>query len=67
MRKIISLVLCAMLTLSSVCLAACSSISGGYEGEVNVYNWGEYVSPGDEGRLDVIHGLETSNGPINIS
>ena len=68
MRKIISLVLCAMLTLSSVCLAACSSISGGYEGEVNVYNWGEYVSPGDEGRLDVIKEFEQRyNIKVNLT
>ena len=57
MRKLFSILLCFLLIFSSIVFTACSS-AGGYEGEVNVYNWGEYVSPGDDGRLDVIREFE---------
>lgn len=56
MKRVFSILICCLLILSSVSLCSCSS--GGYEGEVNVYNWGEYVSPGDDGTLDVIDEFE---------
>ncbi len=50
MRRIIPIVLSILLIISSCALSSCSSSGiGEYEGEVNVYNWGEYISPGDEG------------------
>ena len=56
MKKLCMLFLCALIALGPLCLASCSS--GGYEGEVNVYNWGEYISPGDDDTLDVIAEFE---------
>ena len=56
MKKLCLLMICVLIALSSVCFTACSG--GGYEGEVNVYNWGEYISPGDDGSLDVIAEFE---------
>ena len=44
MKKLIATVLCGFLTLSA--LTACGSDSGaGVNGEVYVYNWGEYIAP----------------------
>ena len=36
------------------CLSGCKK----YDGEINVYNWGEYISDGSEGTLDVIKEFE---------
>ena len=41
--------------------AACSVMAGcgkSYDGEVNVYNWGEYIANGEDGILDVIDEFE---------
>ncbi|WP_316607907.1 spermidine/putrescine ABC transporter substrate-binding protein [uncultured Ruminococcus sp.] len=65
MKRFFLLILSAAILLPVLALSACSSgnsgatgdeadYDGGYQGEVNVYNWGEYVSPGDDGMLDVI-------------
>lgn len=48
----ISLIIAAL----PLCLCSCSG--GGYEGEVNVYNWGEYISNGDDGSMNVIEEFE---------
>lgn len=56
MKKILCLVLSLFIVLLSLTFAACSS--GGYEGEVNVYNWGEYISNGDDDSIDVIAEFE---------
>ena len=66
MKRLFLLLLAALMLLSTLCLSACSSSSdgeedgydGGYQGEVNVYNWGEYISPGDDGTIDVIAEFE---------
>lgn len=56
MKKIISIILAAIMTASSVaCLSGCNK---SYDGEVNVYNWGEYVSNGEDGLMDVIDEFE---------
>ena len=37
--------------------ASCAAMAGcgkSYDGEVNVYNWGEYIANGEDGNLDVI-------------
>ena len=66
MKRVFAILICCLLILSSVSLCACSS--GGYEGEVNVYNWGEYVSPGDDGTLDVIEEFEKRyNIKVNLT
>ena len=50
MRKIISLVLA--LTLLASCFAGCAAGDGRIT--INVYNWGQYISEGDDGCIDVI-------------
>ena len=67
MKRITAFLLLLMLT-GSLLLTACSSGNTdagdgeedvrGYQGEVNVYNWGEYISPGDDGTVDVIDEFE---------
>ncbi len=49
--------------LSLVICAACATVfagcgSGGYEGEINVYNWGEYVADGSEDYEDTVELFE---------
>ncbi len=68
MKRFFLLLIAAAVMLPVCALSACSGGSGatpdeagydgGYQGEVNVYNWGEYISPGDDGSLDVIAEFE---------
>ena len=73
MKKILSLLLALLMLGCLISLSACSAGSGasddgeedeekdtagGYQGEVNVYNWGEYIDPGDDGGIDVIDAFE---------
>ncbi len=55
MKKGISLVLCLFMLLSVIMIAGCNNQ---YEGEINVYNWGEYISTGEDGLMDVISEFE---------
>lgn len=57
MKKIICVILCLFMILLPLTLSGCSGEKG-FEGEINVYNWGEYISNGDEGTLDVIEAFE---------
>jgi spermidine/putrescine transport system substrate-binding protein len=57
MKKLMLFFLIVLTAVGVLPLSACSG-GGGYEGEVNVYNWGEYVSPGDDGTMDVIAEFE---------
>lgn len=43
MKKTIAILLCSCMALAT--LAGCGSTSGGENGEVYVYNWGEYIDP----------------------
>lgn len=52
MKRTTYLLLALIVLLSAIPLTGCSD--DGYQGEVNVYNWGEYISPGDDGLPDVI-------------
>lgn len=55
MRKIISMILVlAMLLALSVSFTSCKK----YAGEVNVYNWGEYMPDGEDGSMDVLKEFE---------
>ena len=56
MKRALLILLCIVVIVMTCSLSACRS--EGYQGEVNVYNWGEYVSPGDDGMLDVIKEFE---------
>ncbi|MBR2715145.1 MAG: spermidine/putrescine ABC transporter substrate-binding protein [Ruminococcus sp.] len=59
MKKKICFILCLVIALLPLCISGCSSsVSGGFEGEVNVYNWGEYISNGDDGTIDAIAEFE---------
>ena len=68
MKKILSILLSAVLIGSAVtCLAGCQQQDGGEEkkenkGEVNVFNWGEYMSLGDEGLMNVVEEFEKETG-----
>ena len=61
MKKIISLILIACLALPIAALAGCTG-RGGENGVLNVYNWGEYISDGEDGTLDVIKEFEDKYG-----
>ena len=65
MKIIISLILVAIISASSIAtLSGCSS----YDGEVNVYNWGEYVANGEDGLMDVISEFENrTNIKVNYT
>ena len=67
MKRFLSLLTVLALLSGILALSACSGggatsdeadYNGGYQGEVNVYNWGEYISPGDDGSMDVIKEFE---------
>lgn len=61
MKKILCLALCALLTGSCMLtLASCGS--GESAGEINVYNWGENISNGEDGSMDVIAEFEKQTG-----
>lgn len=56
MKKIISIILTAVFVCASAaCFAGCGN---NYVGEVNVYNWGEYISLGEDDLPNVIDEFE---------
>ena len=67
MRKLFCLISLALLLITTLSFSACTSSdensntdeeASDYQGEVNVYNWGEYISNGDDDTLDVIAEFE---------
>lgn len=56
MKRYFSLILALAVCVSAA--AVFSGCSSGYEGEINVYNWGEYISDGSEDYVDVIEQFE---------
>ena len=55
MKKFICiLTVCALLFTSAAIMSSCSS----YDGEINVYNWGDYVAEGSDGNIDTIDKFE---------
>ena len=65
MKRLFPLLVAALMLLSCLTLSACGSSEGedveedrGFQGEVNVYNWGEYISPGDDGSIDAVKEFE---------
>ena len=48
MKRLCSLLLCAVLLVASLPVSA--SADGG---SINVYNWGQYISDGSDGYIDV--------------
>lgn len=59
-KKILCCALAAALVGSTAVLPGCSS--GETRGEINVFNWGEYVSNGEDGTMDVIEEFENETG-----
>lgn len=63
MKKIFSILLSAVLLGSTaVYFTGCSDSNVGSKGEVNVYNWGEYIAAGQDGLLDVCEEFEKETG-----
>ena len=60
MKKILCVVLCAAMLCSVAALFAGCGNAGA--GEVNVYNWGEYISEGQDGLMNVIDEFEKETG-----
>ena len=62
MKRIISIVLASAMTATcAACLSGCgggASADSADAGEVNVYNWGEYISNGEDDSLDIIKEFE---------
>ena len=60
MKKIISLLLAALMLFScAMLMAGCGSSDGKGTLTLNVYNWGEYISDGSEGSLNTIKAFES--------
>ncbi|MCR4615218.1 MAG: spermidine/putrescine ABC transporter substrate-binding protein [Clostridiales bacterium] len=57
MKKIVSLVCALVLVLGMVSMGAC-----GKRQVINVFNWGEYISDGSEGSLDINKEFEKRTG-----
>ena len=76
MKRLMCLLTVALIVLSCMSLAACSNTepensestpaaaqdTDSDERVVNVYNWGEYIAPGDDGGIDVIAEFEKQTG-----
>lgn len=64
MKKIISLVLCIALTVSVVPLfTSCEK-----KETLNIFNWGQYISDGEDGTLDIVAEFEKKTGiKVNYS
>lgn len=58
MKRIISIILAVVMT--AMCLVCFSGCGKSYVGEVNVYNWGEYIANGEDGLMDVVDEFENS-------
>ena len=55
MKKILSLILAVLMVCPLLTACGGSGTSSQYpNGEVNVLSWGEYISDGQDGTLDVI-------------
>lgn len=56
MKRTLSIILCIIMVCATAALA--SGCGKQYDGEINVYNWGEYISNGEDGLMDVIAEFE---------
>lgn len=56
MKRLLSVILCATLTASTALIS--TGCGGETKEEINVFNWGEYISNGEEDTLDVIADFE---------
>ena len=67
MKKILSCMLC--LAMLATLLVGCDNSSTDQEGQItlNVYNWGQYISDGGDGSLDVIAAFEAAYPHIKVN
>ena len=60
MKKILAIALCVVILGSfATMFAGCGKTDAG---EVNVYNWGEYIAEGQDGLMNVIEEFEKETG-----
>ena len=64
MKKVICVVLSVLLAVS--CLAGLSGCGSSKKTTLYVYNWGQYISEGDDGSLDVIAAFEKAYPNIRV-
>lgn len=64
MKKVICVVLSVLLAVS--CLAGLSGCGSSKKTTLCVYNWGQYISEGDDGSLDVIAAFEKAYPNIRV-
>jgi len=64
MKKGISVILAVLLAVS--CLAGLSGCGSSKKTTLYVYNWGQYISEGDDGSLDVIAAFEKAYPNIRV-
>jgi len=64
MKKGISVVLAVLLAVS--CLTGLSGCGSSKKATLYVYNWGQYISEGDDGSLDVIAAFEEAYPNIRV-
>lgn len=64
MKKVICVVLSVLLAVS--CLAGLSGCGSSKKNTLYVYNWGQYISEGDDGSLDVIAAFEEAYPNIRV-
>ena len=65
MKKILSLCLILVLTLG--CFSGCQFQLQDNRTVINVYNWGQYISDGSDGYMDVIAEFERQNPDIRVN
>lgn len=67
MKKIVSILVAAAMALSSsAMLTSCGDDFVGSNGELKIFNWGEYISDGTDGSMDIISEFEKETG-IKVS
>ena len=64
MKKVISVILAVLLAVS--CLTGLSGCGSSKKTTLYVYNWGQYISEGDDGSLDVIAAFEEAYPNIRV-
>ena len=64
MKKVISVILAVLLAVS--CLAGLSGCGSSKKTTLYVYNWGQYISEGDDDSLDVIAAFEEAYPNIRV-
>lgn len=64
MKKVISVIFAVLLAVS--CLAGLSGCGSSEKTTLYVYNWGQYISEGDDGSLDVIAAFEEAYPNIRV-